>query len=156
MEGSASSLAESAPTCTGQQSALNTHDNVKPSTETLRFIKYVGVGVSNTLITFLTFTLLRTLHCDEYLANALGYLAGMVNSFCWNRQWVFRSMDGNRLHQAIWFLIGALLCWLVQLGVFSVLLRMALHESAAYLIGMGCYTVLNYLFNKKITFRSKN
>jgi len=129
---------------------------VKPSTETLRFIKYVGVGVSNTLITFLTFTLLRTLHCDEYLANALGYLAGMVNSFCWNRQWVFRSMDGNRLHQAIWFLIGALLCWLVQLGVFSVLLRMALHESAAYLIGMGCYTVLNYFFNKKITFRSKN
>ena len=121
--------------------------------ETIRFIKYASVGVGNTVITFVTFTLLRAFGLGEDLSNALGYIAGMVNSFCWNRQWVFQSKDGNGWKQAWWFLIGAGLCWFVQWIVFRLLLNQGINESLTYLLGMGVYTVLNYLFNKMVTFR---
>ena len=121
--------------------------------ETIRFIKYASVGVGNTVITFMTFTLLRAFGLGEDLSNALGYIAGMINSFCWNRQWVFQSKDGNGWKQACWFLIGAGLCWFVQWIVFRLLLSQGINESLTYLLGMGVYTVLNYLFNKMVTFR---
>ena len=125
-------------------------------TETIRFIKYASVGVGNTLITFLTFTALRALGVDENIANGLGYIVGMVNSFCWNRQWVFRSKDGNSTLQAFFFIVGAGLCWSIQLMAFNALLNQGLNESLSCLVGMGIYTVLNYLFNKCITFRKGN
>ena len=124
-------------------------------TETIRFIKYASVGVSNTVITFITFTALRAFDVDENIANGLGYVVGMVNSFCWNRQWVFRSKEGNSLVQALLFLAGALLCWGVQLIAFNALLAQDMNESLAYLIGMGIYTVLNYIFNKCVTFKKR-
>ena len=121
--------------------------------ETIRFLKYASVGVGNTLITFLTFTLLRAFDVNEDLSNALGYIAGMINSFCWNRQWVFQSKEGNRWKQASWFLIGAGICWVFQWMVFRFLLSQEIHESLSYLIGMVVYTILNYLFNKLVTFK---
>lgn len=128
---------------------------VNNKSETIRFFKYACVGASNTVITFVTFTLLRHAGIGEDFSNAAGYVAGMVNSFCWNRQWVFQSREGNRLRQSAWFVTGALLCWLIQWGVFRGLLAMQLHESLAYLAGMAVYTLLNYFFNKRVTFRKK-
>ena len=121
--------------------------------EIIRILKYGSVGIANTLITFLTFTLLRAWGVDENVSNAAGYIAGMVNSFCWNRRWVFRSQAGSRLRQAFWFVTGAGLCWLVQWGFFRLLLAWGMQEHAAYLTGMVVYTALNYLFNKHIAFR---
>ena len=121
--------------------------------ETIRFVKYISVGASNTIITFLVFTLLRFWGVNEDISNALGYIAGMINSFCWNRKWVFQSSDNNQIKQATWFLIGAGFCWLIQWMLFRILLSQDIHESIAYLIGMVVYTVLNYLFNKMVTFR---
>lgn len=131
------------------------HSQVNKKAETIRFIKYASVGVSNTAITFLTFTALRAFDVDENIANGLGYIVGMVNSFCWNRQWVFRSKGGNSLMQALLFFIGALLCWGIQLVIFNALLVQQMNESLAYLIGMGFYTVLNYIFNKCVTFKKR-
>lgn len=123
--------------------------------ETICFIKYASVGVSNTVITFLTFTALRALGVDENISNGLGYVVGMINSFCWNRQWVFHSKDGNSEQQALLFLIGAGLCWAIQLAVFNALLSQGLNESLSYVVGMGIYTMLNYIFNKSITFKKR-
>ena len=128
-------------------------EKVNNKTEIIRFLKYASVGVSNTVITFVTFTLLRFFGVGTAISNVLGYIAGMVNSFCWNRQWVFKSREGNSIHQAFWFLIGAALCWAVQWIIFKILLDQGFNESVAYLTGMVAYTLLNYLFNKMVTFR---
>ena len=124
------------------------------TTETIRFVKYASVGVINTLITFLTFTALRALGVNENISNGLGYIVGMVNSFCWNRQWVFRSKDGDSTLQAFLFIVGAGVCWAVQLLLFRALLTKGINESLAYLAGMCAYTILNYTFNKCITFKN--
>ena len=58
-------------------------------------IKYGIVGVSNTLITALViWVMMKGLHCSDVLSNVVGYIAGVVNSFIWNKQWTFQSQAG--------------------------------------------------------------
>lgn len=52
----------------------------------LQLVKYGVVGCLNTALTLgIIFVCKSFLGVDEYLSNALGYVAGFVNSFLWNR-----------------------------------------------------------------------
>ncbi len=137
------------------------------SIDIIRFVKYCLVGVMNTLVTLgVIFVCKSVLGCDLYLSNALGYVAGVVNSFMWNRTWVFRS-QGHFSREAIVFLVGFGLCYSLQLlavwgmtqsplgrlefdlgGVFTLS-----GYGVATLLGNVVYTLLNFIYNKLVTFR---
>ena len=52
-------------------------------------MKYVIVGCMNTAITLgVIFVCKSLLDVNPYLSNALGYIAGLINSFIWNKNWV--------------------------------------------------------------------
>jgi len=48
---------------------------------------------SNTVITFVVYTILVTLGLDYLVAVVLGYCAGSLNSYFLNRHWTFRARD---------------------------------------------------------------
>ena len=110
-------------------------------------VKYGLVGVGNTLLTFLVFEGLLLCGTGAFAANLAGYAAGFVNSFVWNRRWVFRAAGGNRWRQAVLFALGAALCYGVQCLAFAFFLR---HTNAhlAQIGGMVVYTALNYVYNR--------
>ena len=72
------------------------------------------------------------------MANFLSYLAGILNSYVFNRLWVFRSRENRYLREGAVFFFGAALCWALQWVAFRLLL-LCLSERAAYLIGMCVY-----------------
>ena len=78
-------------------------------------IKYGIVGVSNTVITAVVIWIMMKLFgCSDVVSNMVGYVAGVLNSFIWNKQWTFRSSAG-------W--IGSAVCFgvlSVAIGAFSV------------------------------------
>lgn len=135
--------------------------------EIVRFVKYCLVGVMNTLVTLgVIFVCKALLGWNLYLSNALGYVAGVVNSFVWNKMWVFRS-QGRYAREAVVFLVGFGLCYGLQLlavwgmttsplgqmefdlwGVFTLS-----GYGVATLVGNVLYTLLNFLYNKLVTFR---
>ena len=55
--------------------------------EAARFARFCLVGVSNTLLTLATFTLL----VPAAPASALGFAVGAINGYVLNRSWTFRS-----------------------------------------------------------------
>ena len=58
----------------------------------VQLLKYGVIGVSNTLITLVVFYVINTLMGLDYaVANTLGYILGLINSFVWDRGWVFRT-----------------------------------------------------------------
>ncbi len=120
--------------------------------ELLRMIKYGLVGVMNTLITFVLFFVMRRYGADVDVANFVSYAAGILNSFVWNKLWVFRAGGGAWGREAVLFLLGALCCWALQWVAFRAMLLL-MPESVAYLLGMVVYTAANYGFNRLITFR---
>ena len=137
------------------------------ATELLRFIRYCIVGAMNTAITLGVIYLCHSLlGWGEYLSNGIGYIAGLINSFLWNRAWVFRA-QGSRLRQAVRFALGFAICYGLQLAVVFALCHTSLISyqfsltshltrtgyAIATLIGNIAYTIANYLYNKYITFR---
>lgn len=137
-------------------------------TTTIQLIKYGIVGVSNSLITLIVIYL-----CNEVigmklmLADVIGYIAGLINSFIWNKNWVFKSHN-KRLHrEALLFVVGFLVCFGLQF-VTVLCLRDPMKaleltpagipsdtfgEYAAVCIGMVVYTLANYAYNRFVTFK---
>lgn len=122
----------------------------------LQLLKFGIVGVSNTLITALVIALLlKVLHVSDFTANVVGYLAGLINSFVWNRRWTF-AVKSKIKDTVFKFILIFVVSYAVQWGVVSLLLR--LHWFDAYwchLSGMVVYTLLNFLLNKFYTFKNR-
>ena len=125
------------------------------------------VGVMNTLVTLILIFIFKTLFgIDEYVSNAIGYVGGLINSFFWNKKWVFRSQRGM-WKEAFKFGLGFLLCYGIQLLAVwalnehtflqTVLFNIGFYTVSGYaiatLIGMLLYTLLNFLYNRLVTFR---
>ena len=133
----------------------------------VQFMKYVIVGCMNTAITLgVIFVCKSLLDVNPYLSNALGYIAGLINSFIWNKNWVFKSQNGYS-REAIKFGIGFALCYLLQLGVVYALnsTTFGTYEwqildiftisgyGVATLLGSVACTVVNYVYNRVVTFK---
>ena len=58
-----------------------------------QFIKYGIVGASNTVLTFVIYSVLVTLNVDYLLSIVVGYSIGSLNSYLLNRHWTFRAGD---------------------------------------------------------------
>ena len=141
----------------------------KPNTF-LQLIKYGIVGVMNTLVTIVViFVCKAILNINPWLSNAIGYIAGVVNSFIWNKKWVFKS-DNGYFFEAMKFLVGFLPCYLIQLACVWLLTECTpLGDmtwtvcgftfggyGVATLIGMVVYTLSNFFYNRHITFRQSS
>ncbi|MDE6309469.1 MAG: GtrA family protein [Muribaculaceae bacterium] len=134
---------------------------------TTQFIKYAVVGVMNTMVTLIVIFVCKSLlGVPEVLSNALGYIAGVVNSFMWNKTWVFRSKKSFR-REAVKFAIGFGLCYVLQLGVvlgidnhspisgmeWDIMGFTLSSYGVATLIGMVVYTMANFVYNKTVAFK---
>ena len=56
-----------------------------------QFVKYGLVGVSNTIVQFVVYSVGVTIGIDYLLSLVIGYLAGALNSYILNRHWTFRA-----------------------------------------------------------------
>src|SRR5271155_4302892 len=62
-----------------------------------QFVKFGLVGVSNTLLTLVVYTVLVKVFGVWYLlASAIGFAVGATNGYLLNRSWTFRGHDGGR------------------------------------------------------------
>lgn len=135
---------------------------------TIQLVKYGLVGVSNSLITLVVIYV-----CNEIiglklmLADVIGYVAGLINSFIWNKNWVFKSHNKRLYNEALLFVVGFLVCFGIQF-VTVLFLRDPMKaldvdlfgipsdtfgEYAAVCIGMVVYTLSNYAYNRFVTFK---
>ncbi|MDR1500225.1 MAG: GtrA family protein [Tannerellaceae bacterium] len=119
-------------------------------------LKYGVVGLGNTLLSlFVIWVMMKVFGFSAVVSNVTGYVAGVLNSFIWNRRWTFKSSD-RLAGSAIRFALVFGICYLLQLGLL-VYLEAGLPASAYYnqVIAMAFYTALNFLMNKYFTFKKQ-
>src|SRR6476646_9160108 len=61
-----------------------------------KFLKFWVIGILNTLITIGSFMLLVYLGMNYIFANIIGYGIGVINSFYWNKHWVFQVKSNHK------------------------------------------------------------
>lgn len=134
----------------------------------IQFLKYAIVGVINTVVTFVVIFITKSvMGINPLVANAIGYVAGLINSFVWNKQWVFHSKKGVG-KEAVKFFIGFAVCYGLQLlVVWALTYRTSLGAmtwdlegfmtvsgyAVATIAGNVVYTLCNFVYNRLITFR---
>ena len=119
-------------------------------------IKYGVVGVINTLITAVViWVMMKLLGCSDVVSNVVGYIAGVLNSFIWNKKWTFKSTE-KWIGSAIRFGVVFGICYLLQLGLLVFVLNPYLAIDPYYnqLIAMAFYTAINFVMNKFYTFKA--
>lgn len=139
---------------------LNDKETVK------QFIRYGLVGVLNTVVTLVVIFVCKSLlGINDYVSNAAGYVGGVVNSFIWNRQFVFHS-HGRLSREMVLFLIGFAICYCVQFAIVWTLNQSWFGDieydlgffvisgyGIATLVGMVAYTICNFIYNRCVAFK---
>jgi putative flippase GtrA len=120
----------------------------------LQFVKFGVVGVSNTLIFFLVYTLLLKVFGVWYVAaSGIGFAVGAINGFLWNRAWTFRGHVGDALTPVRWFVVQTS-GLLVNLGLVYLFVDGAgLGKLEGQAVTIVIVTVLTFLANRAWTFR---
>jgi putative flippase GtrA len=119
-----------------------------------QFVKFGVVGVSNTLIFFLVYTLLLKVFGVWYVAaSGIGFAGGAINGFLWNRAWTFRGHVGDALTPVRWFVVQAS-GLLLNLGLVYLLVDGAgLGELVGQAVTIVIVTVMTFLVNRAWTFK---
>ena len=123
-------------------------------TTLIQAVKYGLVGVSNTLITAIVVAVLMKLAgCSEFLSNLLGYIAGVLNSFIWNKKWTFQDTQ-LWYRSAFRFGLAFAICYTLQYSLVLFLNEyLPIDHLYNHYIGMLFYMVINFLANKFYAFK---
>jgi putative flippase GtrA len=84
------------------------------------------VGIANTLIDFLVFTLLHGFIGLNYIASqTMGYSFGIANSFVLNKKWTFSRINSNKKtsHELFQFIIVNLISLAITLMAMNFLVK---------------------------------
>ncbi len=120
-----------------------------------QIIKYGLVGVINTLITgIILFVLMKGFGVSYKTSNAVGYVAGFINSFIMNKFWTFKANQTSTIRQFLRFSAVFAVCYLLQLGFVILLVeKLSINKDISQLLGMIFYTLIGFIFNKIFTFK---
>ncbi len=120
----------------------------------VQFVKFGIVGISNTLLTLIVYTLLLKVFGVWYLAaSAIGFIVGAINGFLLNRRWTFREHVGDALTPVRWGIVQT-----CGLGINEALLYVLVHHAQldkllAQLCATAVVTVTTFFVNRAWTFR---
>lgn len=127
-------------------------------TAAIQFLKFNAVGLLNTAVDFVVFTLLSAAGTGYAIAQIISYSAGTANSFILNKKVTFR--DRQKAEQASFDrmqLVKFILLNLVSLGVSLVLMhvladRLGMQVLLSKVLVTGVTVVINFVGSRKWVF----
>ncbi|MEG1545784.1 MAG: GtrA family protein [Bacteroides sp.] len=129
----------------------------KDKDEVIRILKFVIVGMLNTLITYVVYVVMRWVDFSPECSNLVGYIVGLINSFIWNKFWVFQAHHTNIFREMFYFFVLAFgIAYGVQYAFFKTMIDwVGMNEYLAQFLGLFVYGGINFVLNRVLTFTSK-
>jgi putative flippase GtrA len=120
--------------------------------EVLRMGRFGIVGVSNTLLTLVTFTLLVRAGTAPPVASALAFAAGAVNGYVLNRRWTFQAARGGAGTLARYVAVQGVGAGVSALGVALATTDLDVARIGAEVLVLPFVAVLTYLLSSRVVF----
>ncbi len=120
-----------------------------------QFVRFVIVGASNTLISFVCYSILLAIDVPYVAAAAIAFAVGATNGYVFNRRWTFAAPGSarSRLMYAVVAAGGA--------ASMSALVWLLVHEGdtgriGGYAAAIPPITVATFAANRAWTFAERN
>ena len=123
-----------------------------------QFIFFCIVGASNTIVAIAVYSILASLGDFKdftlVIFSAIGDIAGAVNSYLWNRYWVFKESEVTTGKSVLKFAVT----FGIYLAISALLVGLCLtllpiNKYLAKIIVLPVTMTVNYLMNKFWTFK---
>jgi putative flippase GtrA len=124
--------------------------------ENKQFLKFGLVGLSNTLISYLTYAVLVYFTVHYQIANIVAFIISSLSGFLLNRSWVFKAKHSAATMQLVKYYIiyGSSLIISLALSCFWIEM-LGINKYLPPILNL-CITVpYNYIFNKIWAFREQ-
>lgn len=125
------------------------------NSDTIKFVKYGMVGVLGLVVDLGLFYLMnRMLGVNYALANIVSSSLAIVHNFIWNSYFTFKVTD-KKLRRFLSFYLIALIGMAFSTGLLALFIDGFHFDSMiAKLIAVFIVAILQFFFNKKLTFRT--
>lgn len=125
--------------------------------ESVRIFRFAVIGTLNALITaFVIWLMMNELSYDYIPANITAYIVAQIHNFIWCKYWIFPTEDkkNNLWQQMLFFAMAFGIAYSAQF-IFLILLVEAgdVNEYLAQFLGLFVYGTVNFITNRKLTFR---
>lgn len=122
-----------------------------------KLIKFGFVGIINTAITIGSYAfLVYFVRMNFIIANIIGYLLGMINSYIWNKNWVFQVTE-SYISTYIKFVVVNIamlgfnsFCLYILVNIYS------LNKLISQIIVVGLGMIINFILTKTWIFAQKD
>lgn len=121
-----------------------------------RIMKFGTVGIFNTLITFISYTILLSVGLHYIAANVIAYSLGVLNSYYWNKNWVFQADNGQKGLFIKFIIVNLITLCLNTYSLYLLVDYLKLHPVFSQVIAIGVGMIVNYVLNQKWTFNIKD
>lgn len=129
----------------------------------MTLLKFFVVGVINTLLGMgIMMIMYNVFRCSYWVSTASNYIITSIIAFFVNRKITFKSKERSIL-QGLKFAADIIICYLIAYGVARPLTAWILSQTGvrtvtniAMLVGMGLFSIMNYLGQRLLVFPDKN
>ena len=126
-----------------------------PEAVVRQFTRYVLVGATNTLISFVCYSILVALSTPYVLAAALAFTAGAANGYVFNRRWTFDARSSARA-RTVYVLVQAAGALSMSLFVWLLVHEGDTGRIGGYLAAIPPVTVGMFAANRTWTFADRS
>ena len=138
---------------------LRSKYNEDTVTALFQFIQFGIVGLSNTLISYVTYCILVFFHANYLFASIIGFIVSVANAFYWNNKYVFKDATGRRslLSSFIKTVSAYAGTGLILSNILLIIWVELFHmnELIAPIINLLITIPLNFILNKFWAFKNK-
>ena len=125
--------------------------------ESVRIFRFAVIGTLNALITaFVIWLMMNELSYDYIPANITAYIVAQIHNFIWCKYWVFPTEDKktNLWQQVLFFAMAFGIAYSAQFIFLIILVEEGdVNEYLAQFLGLFIYGTVNFITNRKLTFR---
>lgn len=127
---------------------LGIHDVEDLKKFIVQFIKFSIVGLSNTIIFLITYYILLFFDFHYIIANSIGGILGILNSYIWNSRHVFKTENTKIKVLCKTFIAYSLTFIISNLILFLLVSKLNISELFAPLLALLITVPFNFLLNK--------
>ena len=126
--------------------------------ESVRIFRFIVIGTMNALIMALVVWLMMremSFEGDYMVANVTAYIIAQIHNFIWCKYWIFPTeKKSNTWRQVLLFSIAFGMAYGAQfLFLIGLVEGLDCNEYLAQFLGLFIYGSVNFLMNKRVTFR---
>ena len=125
--------------------------------ESVRIFRFAVIGTLNALITaFVIWLMMDELSYDYIPANITAYIVAQIHNFIWSKYWIFpiENKKNNIWKQMLFFCSAFGLAYSAQFLFLVTLVECGdVNEYLAQFLGLFICGTVNFIVNKKLTFR---